>query len=134
VTDPAVARSRVEHVADGQRVMLWVRATRIADVPIFEKTPQQSDYHDQWWQRPREGQPALASSAHGANEPVPPPAGPAKPNKFLAAPDPRRQAWKRTLDALSPSFLNWLRSRKRRRRNMKFAFETQSRLYKPVDD
>jgi hypothetical protein len=130
VADPATVRSRVEHVADGQRVSLWVRARRTADVPIFQKTPQQSDYNDQWWKRPRDGQPTSAASTTTPPSPAPQP----KPSKFLIPPDPRRQALKRFLEALTPSWMDRRRSRDRWRRNRKFAFASQPRIYKPVSE
>jgi SAM-dependent methyltransferase len=47
IRDPAEARSRVELVND-RPVFLLVRALREAVVPIFARTPQQSDYVTAW--------------------------------------------------------------------------------------
>ncbi len=47
VSDPDKIRARVEAITFGP-VQLLVQAKRIAVVPIFAKTPQQSDYSQRW--------------------------------------------------------------------------------------
>jgi len=119
VSDPTAVRARVELVTDRHRIGLWVRARRIAEMPIFQRMPQQSSYADISWKRARPSEPG---------------AKPRKPSKFLRAPDPRREMWKRALARLSPSLYDRLRSWHACRRNMRWAFETQGRFYKPVID
>ena len=48
VVDPAVARERVQLI-NNARTYLMMRARKIADVPLFARTPQQSDFHDNSW-------------------------------------------------------------------------------------
>lgn len=48
VTDPAIARERVQLI-NNARTYLMMRARKVADVPLFRKTPQQSDYHEAAW-------------------------------------------------------------------------------------
>jgi hypothetical protein len=48
VTDPAKAKQRVQLI-NNARTYLMMRARKIADVPLFQNTPQQSDYHDSTW-------------------------------------------------------------------------------------
>ena len=48
VEDPAVLRERVGFNSSNDQLGLLVFAERIADVPIFAKTPQQSDYVVAW--------------------------------------------------------------------------------------
>jgi hypothetical protein len=129
VSDPRAVRSRVELISDRHRIGMWVRARRVADVPIFEKMPQQSDYVDISWQRPRDqqesnGKPAAAGAA----------ANGAKPNPFLAEPNRIWDSSKRTFAKLTPALFNWLRYRRVCKKNMRFAFERQTKFYKPVDD
>lgn len=47
VRDPDAVKSRVEITSD-YCVLMLVQARRLADVPIFAKTPQQSDYSVRW--------------------------------------------------------------------------------------
>jgi SAM-dependent methyltransferase len=47
--DPAVARERLE-VVNGYPTYVMVRARKVAEMPLFEAIPQQSDYRDQSWQ------------------------------------------------------------------------------------
>ena len=49
VSDPASVRSRVE-LRNNARTYIMTRARKVADVLMFQATPQQSDYHDQEWQ------------------------------------------------------------------------------------
>lgn len=48
VIDPERVRSRVELRSGSRPVVMMTRATKIADQPIFEKWPQQSDYVTAW--------------------------------------------------------------------------------------
>lgn len=48
VTDPAVAGGRVQLI-NNARTYLMMRAKKIAEVPMFSRTPQQSDFHDNSW-------------------------------------------------------------------------------------
>ncbi|GDY19114.1 hypothetical protein LBMAG56_04590 [Verrucomicrobiota bacterium] len=47
VPDPAVVRQRVT-LLNRTEVVLFVLARKVAHVPLFQKTPQQSDYVPQW--------------------------------------------------------------------------------------
>ncbi len=58
VSDPDVIRARVEAITFGPQQLL-VQAKRTTVVPIFAKTPQQSDYNKRW------EDPAAASAAVG---------------------------------------------------------------------
>jgi hypothetical protein len=51
VVDPAVARQRVQLI-NNARTYLMMRARKLADVPMFVKTPQQSDYDTIWHDTP----------------------------------------------------------------------------------
>ena len=46
--DPATSGRRVGYNAPRRSTYLFVIAQRVSDVPIFEKTPQQSDYSAEW--------------------------------------------------------------------------------------
>src|SRR3569833_2938568 len=47
IPDPAVVRRRTQLV-NSRSVLLFIVAKRVADVPIFESTPQQSDFSVAW--------------------------------------------------------------------------------------
>jgi SAM-dependent methyltransferase len=51
VADPATVGHRVQLINNAP-VYLMMRARKIADVPMFARTPQQSDYRDLAWQVP----------------------------------------------------------------------------------
>jgi SAM-dependent methyltransferase len=51
VTDPAVAGERVTLV-NNARTYLMMRSRKVAEVAMFQRPPQQSDYHDVNWQQP----------------------------------------------------------------------------------
>jgi hypothetical protein len=110
VPDPRAVRSRIELVNDGLPVMMMVRAKRVAAVPIFEKTPQQSDYQAAW----------VDGSADVRS-------------LFLQKPDPLRTWIKRTIDGISPGLFERLRVRKAKKGSRRFSFESQPKLFKPVD-
>src|ERR1700712_5108859 len=48
VPDPAEVRGRIELANNWHGLHVTVHAKRTAVVPLFEKTPQQSDYNAQW--------------------------------------------------------------------------------------
>ena len=50
VSDPAIGGGRAQLV-NNARTYLMVLARKIADVPMFATTPQQSDYHDAAWHK-----------------------------------------------------------------------------------
>lgn len=55
VTDPAVAGERVQLV-NNARTYLMMRARKVAEVEMFTRTPQQSDYHNIAWEKPKPDQ------------------------------------------------------------------------------
>jgi len=61
IPDPAVVRRRTQLV-NSRSVLLFIVAKRVSDVPIFESTPQQSDYSVAW-EKPSE-KPAEAPDAN----------------------------------------------------------------------
>jgi hypothetical protein len=48
IPDPAVVRSRIELANPWDAILLFVHAQRVASVPLFTTTPQQSDYAAIW--------------------------------------------------------------------------------------
>lgn len=70
VVDPQVVRSRVL-LQTKRPVVIQVQARRVADVPLFRTTPQQSDYSAMWDgdEQPQQPPPALSARAAAALPP-----------------------------------------------------------------
>jgi hypothetical protein len=115
VPDPKSVRSRIELISEPIQIGLWVRARRVAAVPIFANTPQQSDYSE------------LAWKSDGAAPSEPP------KNKFLNHQNPLRQKLRHWLEDMAPNLLQWVRRRKTIKRNAAFSFDSQPRVFKPAD-
>ncbi|HSI32480.1 MAG: hypothetical protein ACAI43_13825 [Phycisphaerae bacterium] len=108
VADPRSVKSRVELVSRPVPIVLVARATRTADVPIFAKTPQQSDYVATW----TEG---------------------SEPNPKAMFGDPPK-GWRQMLkNALSDRALRRIRYKKTKRGASVRSFEAQPGFYKPVE-
>ncbi|HZL37728.1 MAG TPA: hypothetical protein VFC78_20595 [Tepidisphaeraceae bacterium] len=75
VPDPKEVRGRIELANSWHGVMLAIHARREAIVPIFEKTPQQSDYAAAWKASGGEAGVAIASNADSAGAVAPPQPG-----------------------------------------------------------
>jgi hypothetical protein len=110
VPDPWKVKSRIELVSKSVPIMMIVRARRTAAVPIFEKTPQQSDYVAAW-----------TDGSADTRE------------LFLRKPNPVRRWVKQTIESVSPALFNKLRGRKAIRQSKRFSFERQPAFFKPVD-
>jgi hypothetical protein len=111
VMDPKEARSRIELVSAPVPVLLLVRARRVADVPIFETTPQQSDYVATW---------------DAGGEPN------ARP-MMGDAPSGWRGWVKSVLGRASPGLLRWVRLKKTIRGSRARSFAAQPGFFRPVE-
>jgi len=135
VPDPAEVRGRIELANNWHGLMLIVHAKREAVVPIFEKTPQQSDYSARW----DSGEPhspaaaAVASNGNGAAH-SPKPVGLKK--RFIGSLK-QKMPWalrlKHKLLLAMPGLPRLIKSREHRRDRQRFSIEAQPHKFRPVN-
>ena len=115
VADPAQVGARVELIGSDHRVLLLIRARRIAETTIFAKPPQQSDYSVAWAGGPQ----SVAETNHDF--------GIRKQPGML-----RRIGW-RALRLFDSDRVRALQDRRIRFSNRQLGIDSQQGVFRPTD-
>ena len=132
VPDPAEVRGRIELANSWNGVMVSVYAKREAIVPLFEKTPQQSDYSARW----DRGEPHKPEAKVVSGKPAPG-SKPLSLKRRVIVSLKQKLPWalrlKHRMMTSFPVVPRLLNERSHRRERKRFSFQSQPNKFRPVD-
>ncbi|HET6247962.1 MAG TPA: hypothetical protein VFE47_09725 [Tepidisphaeraceae bacterium] len=132
VPDPAAVRGRIELANNWRGVMVAVHARREAIVPLFQRTPQQSDYSARWDSgEPHRPEPQAAAANSASKKSASP-----GTKKRLIANLKQKLPWalrlKHRMLMAFPALPRFASGRGHRRERKKFSLQAQPDKFRPV--